>query len=175
MQERRFRSFLIVVEDEYKTSWCGRSGAGMKPAEEVLEIAEGKGLDPHEILGSQQRQGHLVPRRGLLCSQAQIVKKCRRICIACVHLVPQAGKLPGVEVTGDEGGLTAACRPGYPYDGMAPAVVQKPEKPLSFQDPGYTGPCYLCKGRTLMLRLLLHRPPKRYALDLLLRDEWGGE
>ncbi len=100
---------LIIIEHDNS----GRS----QTAEEVLEVSLGKNRYAELIFRRQEGQGPFYSRRCLPTGEPEIIKERGYIGIACIHLIPEAGKFAGIKITRDEGRFAGAGRSGDPDDG----------------------------------------------------------
>ena len=146
VQHRLRWNLLIVVEHHHR-----RRG---EPGEQFVEEPAGEHGEAGKVFGGEE--GHRLPlaRGRPLRRQPHVVEERRDVRVPLVHLVPEAGKVPDVNVTADERGFPGAGRRRYPGDGPLAGVVQQPEQPLAGEIP-----CYLRRGDLGRKRPLFLRPP----------------
>jgi hypothetical protein len=106
VKRRVKRRFLVIVEHD--SAWR------LQNAEELFGIMSGKGGNIPQILGGKNGERFATAGSGLFRRKPQVIEKGGDVPIPFIYLVPESGKTPLCEPTGDKGGFTGAGGSGYP-------------------------------------------------------------
>ena len=87
----------------------------------------------------------VLSRNGFFCRHTHVVKEGGNVCVALIHLIPQAGEFADVEIACDEGGFARARRRRYPEDGAAPSRIHQTKQPFPGEDARNLRAGDLCK------------------------------